>query len=461
MTDPDTLQRFRDVLRRRLGWTTADPAAIPIEQVLADRAGESGLTASRYVDRLAGREWQSETAVLAEKLSITETYFFRHSDQFRALAEKVLPERVAARGAQKVLRLLSVGCSSGEEAYSLAITALRARPDPSWIVQVVGADANPEMLRRAERGCYSEWVLRETPATAQERWFRRTGEGFQISADVASAVRFMEHNLAGPPDPRVWQPGRYDVVFCRNVLMYLTREVVAEVVRRMTGALVSGGALFLGHTDSLGARPEGLLVRHCGDSIYYLRAEPPAPVVRTPSVPTAPARPMPGSEDVHRRALDLLRGERFADAVTMIEAIPAPDPRLRLLHGVLLAQVGRLAEARETARHLIDNGGPSADAHQLLGLCHEVDDPDHAVGQYRLAAYLDPSFAMPRLRMGLLARRRGDGRGAAAELEAALDLLGREGEERIALFGGGFGRLTLVKLCRTELESAMARGGRR
>ncbi len=128
---------------------------------------------------------------------------------------------------------------------------------------------------------------------------------------------------------------------------------------------------------------------------------------------------------------------------------------------MLLAQLGRLDEARDTARRLIEAGPPDPDAHQLLGVCHEADDPERAQAQYRLAAYLDPAFAMPRLRTGLLARRRGDGRAAAEELSAALELLPRETEQRITLFGGGFGRLTLSTLCRTELDAAMSRGTRR
>ena len=121
---------------------------------------------------------------------------------------------------------------------------------------------------------------------------------------------------------------------------------------------------------------------------------------------------------------------------------------------MLLAQTGRISEATETARRLIDDDGLNADAHQLLGLCLEgTSSVEEALGQYRLAAHLDPSFALPRLRLGQLARRRGDDRAAAGELEKALDLLAGEDDDRILRFGGGFGRMALTLLCRSELEA--------
>ncbi|MEU4428200.1 CheR family methyltransferase [Actinoplanes sp. NPDC024001] len=452
------LARFRELLQRRLGWTFADTDGGQTMTVLDERAAAHGLSVRDYLDRLGGRRWAAETAELAEALSITETYFFRHGDQFRVLSDRVLPERIEARAGQRVLRLLSVGCSSGEEAYSLAIMAVRARPAADWIVSVVGVDANRQMLAKARAATYSSWSLRETPQATVGAWFRQSGDGYTVIDEVARTVRFAEHNVA-TDDPQLWQPGRYDVIFCRNLLMYLTRETAAGLTGRMTRALAPGGYLFLGHTDSLGSHPEGLEMLYDAGTVYYRRPETrPAPPPRPAPRSAPPARPAPRHEDdVHPRALGLMRDDRFADALDLLDARHPDGVRELLLRGVLLAQLGRLAEARAAAHNLMDIGGPHPDAHHLLGVCHELDCAEQAAGQYRLAAYLDPAFAMPRLRMGLLARRRGDDRGAAAHLEPALELLLREDDERITLFGGGFGRLALSTLCRTELEACGVR----
>jgi chemotaxis protein methyltransferase CheR len=451
-----SLGRFRELLQRRLGWTFADNDLGQTAEVLAARARAHGLTEREYLDRLGGRRWTAEVAELASALSITETYFFRHAEQFRVLRERVLPELIEARSGQRVLRLLSVGCSSGEEAYSLAVAAIRSRPGPDWIVTVTGVDANREMLRRARDAVYSSWSLRDTPEDLRRRWFRPTEDGFRVADEVVEAVRFVEHNVAGD-DPQLWHAARYDVIFCRNLLMYLTADVAAGLIRRMTRALADGGFLFLGHTDSLGSRPDGLELCHANGTVYYQRRvvapprEPaPAPPPRRVPAPAPPATAASGRAD-QRRVLGLMRDDRFAEA---LDAAGSPDS---LTRGVLLAQLGRVDEARDTANRLLHAGGPQADAHHLLGICHELDCADQAVGQYRLAAYLDPQFAMSRLRMGLLARRRGDDRGAAEHLSAALELLTGESDERIVLFGGGFGRLALTTLCRTELDACGVR----
>ncbi len=163
---------------------------------------------------------------------------------------------------------------------------------------------------------------------------------------------------------------------------------------------------------------------------------------------------------------DELRGRfdrSFAEPVEQADPIGKAGPidkarparsREAVLHGVLLAQAGRPAEAERMVRRLLDADGLDADAHHLLGVClEERAAVDVAIRHYRQAAHLDPGFAMPRLRLGLLARSRGEHRAAAADLDRALHLLRDERDDRIVLFGGGFGRIALTTLCRAELDA--------
>ncbi|WP_433825197.1 CheR family methyltransferase [Actinoplanes sp. CA-015351] len=450
------LSRFWELLQRRLGWTPTDQDGTQTTEVLSARSAAHQMSPREYLNQLAKPGWDTETAELADALSITETYFFRHGDQFRILRDQAIPERIAERQGQRVLRLISVACSSGEEAYSLAIEAYRARPGKDWIVSVTGVDANRRVLAKARGATYSAWSLRETPEDMRQRWFRPDGDNFRVVPEVTATVQFVEQNLADEA-PQLWHPGRYDVIFCRNVLMYLTPAVQARLIENLTSSLAPGGYLFLGHTDSLGSSPDGLEVCHDGGTVWYRRSslEPQETAFAPPPAPRRVEAPAPVGDDVYPRALGLLRDDRFAAALDLLG--DTTETRHLLLRGVLLAQSGRVDEARDTAHRLMDVGGPHPDAHQLLGVCHELDCADQAAGQYRLAAYLDATFAMPRLRLGLLFRRRGDDRGAVSHLEPALELLAREDEERIVLFGGGFGRLALTTLCRTELEACGVR----
>jgi chemotaxis protein methyltransferase CheR len=464
MTTGTELQRFREVLAERLGWVFADSDLGPLNRVLQHRSAALGLSPAAYLTGLAGTRARrgpadpAELSRLAEDLSITETYFFRHGEQFQALTREVLPQRIRARSQARTLRLLSVGCSSGEEAYSLAIAACEARPDTGWLVSVLGLDANPAVLRKAARAHYSGWSLRETPDALRERWFHPADGEYELSARIRETVSFRQYNVTDD-DPVLWSPGRYDVIFCRNLLMYLTGASAGALVARMTDALAAGGCLFLGHTDTLGSRPAGLELQQSHHTFYYRRPDPErtAPAVPAPPRRKVPAPPAPEMIDRYGQAFARLRDERFADALALLEAGPGPGTRLAdmLLHGVLLTAVGRLEDAEILCRRLLDLDGLHADAHHLLAVCLEGGAAvDVAIGHYRLAAYLDPSFAMPRLRLGLLSRRRGDDRTAGAELDRAVHLLRDEREDRIVLFGGGFGRIALTALCRAELDAS-------
>ncbi len=464
MTTSPEVTRFRALLAATLGWTFDDSDSSQLADVLDKRSDTHGLSRVRYLSRLATDDWEAELTILAEELSINETYFYRHGEQFEALAEVALPDRIQVRAGQRVLRMLSVGCSSGEEAYTLAIVAREVQPGRDWITSVQGLDANPAMLRRAARARYSAWSLRETPQTIQQRYFHPTEDGFELDVAIRSAVRFRQYNVA-TDDEVLWRPDQYDVVFCRNLLMYLTPEVRESLVQRMTTALAPGGYLFLGHTDSLGSRPEGLESQHTHRTFYYRRRQTatshvsPAWPVTVPTPGPGPVPPGSAEPDVRDRAMRLLLDERFTEALRLIETKPddRPTPRDLLLHGVLLAHAGRLDEAEVLCRRLLDIDGLYADAHHQLAVCLEGGAAvDVAIGHYRLAAYLDPDFAMPRLRLGLLARRRGDNGIAGPELDRALTLLRQERDERIALFGGGFGKIALTTLCRAELEACGA-----
>ncbi|GAA2526440.1 CheR family methyltransferase [Pilimelia columellifera] len=482
--DPAELAQFREVLADLLGLTFPARSHDQLAEVLRRRSEHRGLTRSEYLTRLSTRLDRDELAALAEELTINETYFFRHTEQLRALAGAALPARVRARAAERQLRLLSVGCASGEEAYTLAMLALEAVPDPSWQVRVLGVDIHSAMLRRAVAATYSAWSLRETPPAARQRWFQPYGHDFQVAEAVRQHVVFQHHNIT-EDEPVVWRRGAYDVIFCRNVLMYLRPEAAEGVVARMTRALAPGGFLFLGHTDSLGGRPSGLRVRHSDDAFYYQRppdtappsagaVDPPGPPGLWHAVPAAVpgARPaasgavQPGP-DIEasqparwREVLELVRQERFAEALGRVAELTGAGPdglTPALLRAFLLAQTEDRPAAEAACRALLGSHRADADAHHLLAMCAEDDDPAGAAERYRLAATLDPDFAMPWLRMGVLARRRGDPQAMRLDLERAIALLASEREQRILLFGGGFGRQALRSLCRAELDASGAR----
>jgi chemotaxis protein methyltransferase CheR len=156
-------------------------------------------------------------------------------------------------------------------------------------------------------------------------------------------------------------------------------------------------------------------------------------------------------------ALDLLRRERFSEALALVQALPREhggDADVLLLQAALLIHGGRLEAAETACRELLVHDDLNAGAHYVLALCREgAGDSRGAVEHDQVAIYLDPAFAMPHLHLGLLARRTGDREAARRELTQALMLLQREEASRLLLFGGGFSREALVALCRSELAA--------
>ncbi len=266
--------RFRELIAHRLGLRFEDAKLGFLEEVLQRRVGD--LACETYLARLAADALPDELGPLARELTVPETYFFRNIEQFHAFTEVVLPERLRARASSKCLRILSAGCASGEEPYTLAILTREAVADPAWQVSIRGADLNQAMLDKAARARYTEWALRATPAQARQRWFRRNGSDMLLADEIRGAVQFSASNLADE-HAGIWQPGLYDVVFCRNVLMYFTPQQAQAVVARITRSLAPGGYLFLGHAETLRGLSQEYHLRHTHQTFYYQRREGPEP----------------------------------------------------------------------------------------------------------------------------------------------------------------------------------------
>ena len=492
------VERFRELVVRHLGLQFEDAKVGWLADVLRRRMECSGAPAESYLARLAAGSPRNELGGLAQELTVGETYFFRNIDQFHALREGVLPERLRAQATRRGLRILSAGCASGEEAYSIAMTLRDALPDLSRELWIRAVDLNPAMIEKALRARYTTWALRETPAAMQQRWFRPDGRELALDDAIRFAVTFEERNLS-EDDPELWRPDSYDVVFCRNVLMYFATPRAQALVTRITRSLAPGGYLFLGHAETLRGLSSAFHLRHTHGTFYYQRKD--GVALEAPSTPArADARdalgpalatvvqgadtwvdaigkaaeriraltqaPMPAGAAAARidapwhlgPALELFQQERYAEALGLVQALPsesARDPDVLLLHAVLLAHSGQLTPAEDACHRLLAIDELNAGAHYVLALCREGAGDSHgAADRDQAAVYLDPTFAMPRMHLGLLARRAGTRETVRHEMAHALALLQREDASRLLLFGGGFNRETLLALCRAELQAS-------
>lgn len=492
------VERFRTLILDQMGLQFDDAKSGVLAKLLHNRALALKLSYTQYLDQLASTHSLEELGNLARELTVTETYFLRNFDQFRALVEVVLPERSIARGVGQRVEVLSAACASGEEAYSLAIAAQEFLPAMASNLSITAIDINPAMLQRAARARYSNWALRECPANIKQRWFRQDGDAYALHDGIRRAVTFESRNL-NDEGKDFWRPNRFDVVFCRNVLMYFSTALMQAAIARIAKSLVPGGYLFLGHAETLRGVSNDFHLCHTHNTFYYQRKdrlEDHAIVPSTTSAsfdwrPTAQPDdlswvdaiqraserihalipPTQGASPVARqtsdiatpqtlnldRALEALRSEQYSQSLQHLHELDdqhASDPDVLLLKAISLSQSGALREAETVCRELLQRDDMHAGAHYVLALCREgAGDTDGALEHDQTAAYLDPGFAMPRFHLGLLQRRRGDSLAAREDLSEALALLQREDASRVLLFGGGFKREALIGLCRAELAA--------
>lgn len=501
------IERFRTLVAGRFGLHYPDDKLHYLGEVLRERSESLGsATVESYVTQLESAPKQDELQILADQLTVNETFFFRNSDNFRALVD-VLRTRARPGTSERPLRILSAGCASGEEPYTIAILVRETLPELSRPeVEILGVDLSTSMLKRATEARYSAWSLRATPETTRRRYFVPQGRDFVLIPEVRQMVTFEEGNLVDDRS-RFWRLESYDLVFCRNVIMYFTPDGMRGVITRVGRSLKPGGFLFLGHAETLRGLSQDFHLCHTHDTFYYQKR------IEAPLAEAAPGRALPqeftdalpavidsstswvdaiqhASERIAElaaprppkgasagvapaakttsRAWDLrqvseaMRQERFAEALGLLDRLPSEssrDPESLLLQAVLLTNLGKLAEAEKVCLKLLALDEFNAGAHYAMALCREhALDRDSAVEHDQTAIYLDPSFAMPHLHLGLMARRTDDPTTALRELSRACELLAKEDPSRLLLFGGGFSRDTLLALCRAEL---IASGGAR
>jgi chemotaxis protein methyltransferase CheR len=474
-------ERFRSFIRRRFGLSFEERRTEFLVDVLRQRMERTACNnfvtyEQRYLSTLVDLH---EEQALAEHLTVCETYFFRYTDQFRALAEMAIPSVLSASRGRTALRILSAGCASGEEAYSLAILIREQFPEfAAWDITIHGIDINPTMLKKATRGLYGKWSLRSTSADIIAKYFHARGRDWLLHQSIRSMVTFEERNLIGE-DAGFWQRDAFDIVFCRNVTMYFTPEATRSVIARIADSITAGGFLFLGHAETLRNISTEFRLQHVGDIFCYQRLDNPKMLtvatgdankswfeiidhsskhIRTVTesnnvltASTLQALPACDQAAVH----DLLRRERFAEALACLSTFPddvRAEADARLLFAVLLMNTGDVAGAEQACRRLLKLNDRDADAHYVMALCCEhAGNDDASLESDKKAAGLDTAFAMPHLHMGLAAKRLQRLDVAEREFEQALELLDREEALRILLFGGGFTREALLEFCRMEL----------
>ncbi|MHB8835340.1 MAG: CheR family methyltransferase [Candidatus Methylomirabilia bacterium] len=274
---PEEFRLLRDFVNGFCGLWFDDDSAYFLERRLQHRLHERRLGSflDYYYLLLYGPEREEELAKVVDVLTTNETYFFREMNQLRTLTEEIVPEIIQRHESRRRLRIWSAGCSTGEEPYTLAILLLEHPALSGWDVEIFASDISQRVLQCARRGVYTETSFRSTEPDYRQRYFEPVDA---VSSRVVERVRrlvsFGQLNLLAPEQWTIL--GQFDVILCRNVMIYFNNEGKKKMVEHFHRKLDAGGFLLLGHSESLMNISTAFTLRHFLHDMVYQKPEPAA-----------------------------------------------------------------------------------------------------------------------------------------------------------------------------------------
>lgn len=451
--EDDLYWRFRDLVQAHSGLYFPEKKRRELQLALSKALPDAPAAVAgpeayyRYLRYATTAEARQEIARFINLLTIRETHLFRDSAQFDALATQVLPALIArkrelaanlgvtANGDTQVvlpqLRLWSAGCSTGEEAYSLAILLCELIPDiAQWRILILATDINEEALAQARQATYSEWSFRESRARAlRPRYFTACTNGYQLRPEVRRLVTFARHNLATDQFPAVaTNTVSMDLIVCRNVTIYFAPELTHRLAACFYQTLATGGWLVVGHAEPSLATYSAFTGHMLQGTLLYQKQAPAIPSRPAPQETTSPPRALspprrtdwltplpppavmaPDSEPYEAARLWLSHG-RVEPAINQLEKIIAENERsaaARCLLARAYADLGQWQKARAACESAIAVDPLLPEVYYVLAMIEEHEGRlDPAIANLKKVVYLDQERPLAYFNLALLYKKR-------------------------------------------------------
>jgi chemotaxis protein methyltransferase CheR len=262
-------EKFREFFYRKTGIQFEPSKRYFVDKRLEERIEQTGSDTFRsYFTMLRFEASGEELQHLTNLMTVNETYFFREEYQFQCLVKSLLPDITCRKKDHSPIRIWVIPSSSGEEPYSIAIYLLEYWAGlNNWDIEIISSDIDTKILGQARKGRYSARSVQHLPEKILGKYFKRMGDEYQICEDLREAVEFTRVNLAEPADTRPYR--NFDVIFCRNLLIYfddVSRKTAAET---FYDALNPGGYVCLGHSESMSRISSLYKVRKFPEAIVY------------------------------------------------------------------------------------------------------------------------------------------------------------------------------------------------
>ncbi|MEI8395718.1 MAG: protein-glutamate O-methyltransferase [Rhodospirillaceae bacterium] len=241
---------FSNMVKQRSGLVLTKDKAYLLESRLMPVARKWNLKGLEdLAATVRARKDESLLRDITEAMTTNESSFFRDQKPFDLFKQLVLPKLLESRASKRQIRIWSAACSSGQEAYSLSMMLMEEQSKVSgWKVEIVGTDISAEMVERSRAGVYTQFeVQRGLPITMLVKYFKQNGDKWQISPQIRQMASFREFNLLGD----LSSLGQFDVVFCRNVLIYFDQPTKTKVLEQISRIMPPDGVLYLGGAETV------------------------------------------------------------------------------------------------------------------------------------------------------------------------------------------------------------------
>ncbi len=420
----------------------------------------------------------AELETLVSLLTVNETYFMREGVHFELLSRKLFGELLAARTAGTQVRILTAGCSSGEETYSVMISLLESHGIlAGQTVSIIGVDIDGDALSRAERGVYQRFSFRALSEMLRQKYFEPLdGNTYRIRDSVRAGIRFMPLNLASDEYPD--SLSNLDVIFYRNVSIYFDPPTQKRIFKNLAGLLNSGGWLFVSSTETF-THDIGVLTLEEMDGVFCFRnaASRKVPLVAVSQKPSpSPSRAIPAVPSAERApqlprverpsfdsALALAQQKRYEEALASVDQFLLRDPsfvKAYMLRAGILVNMKRVDEAKKACFAGLEKDRWNVEAHLLLGLISQLeDDVEVSLKRFREAVYLLPSCWLAHFYLAQIYSSRHEAASARREYRIVVKLL-EEGSDNSCLtfFPLAHGARQIMHLCRHNLTKLSRHG---
>ncbi len=271
----DTFRQLSDFVYKQSGILIGESQKHLLETRLINRIKTIGLTSfEAYLDYLKNQEsYNREKHYLLDAVTISESSFFRDKQQTQALKEVILPELFQNLDKEgiKQLRILSAGCAAGEEPYSLAMVVQEhfASFLSRFSIEILAIDINQKILERAAEARYREFSVKNAPQAYVSKFFEHRSGMYQVKDNIRQMVEFRMVNLIEPA--QMIKLGKFDLIFCRNVLIYMDKPAKIQVVKTLYDMLNIHGYFFIGQSESLHGISQAFKLQLFNKAIAYKR----------------------------------------------------------------------------------------------------------------------------------------------------------------------------------------------